>query len=299
MSLSITRSDQYILLDINSISIHGKPSLNRFGFSLELFGSPGKLAQDDEVWLSEMVVHIELPKNAGHVATGTPYQYAKHHVDPFNYNRLYFYFELSGQAIEKLEAYRAGSEFLELEVLVGCTVEDLSNKEMQLVRSSFANRNTFSVASQQWAAALNTTGYQRSVFFEMALPEIDAALHGDLLDLITEAQKHLGDGYYNRVVACCRGMIECVERKRVSNLKKEGYKVKEQFCGGALIQKEMTISDRLVFVKESIRHITHLGIHADHDEQFSRHQARTVFALVMAILPISSICRSLLVTNSD
>lgn len=278
MSFSINRASRHVLHDYNSMKIHGVPGLSTFGFALTLEGDKGKFEEGDLISLKEMVLHLTLA-NGWHIATAFPQQYPRADMSPYNSTPLHFFFELSGNAIEKIEQYRAGADFLKIQAKFGCIVYEPNEKSFDKREHVVAQSGAFMISSQEWLKAKEQSGYRKSLFLEIGIPELDNEQYKKLKNLIQQTQQHLANGFYDSAITNCRKILEALHYKDTSP-RPDLRKLKSKF---SVNHKEMTAIERLQLCEEAIKLAANLGPHGDHDEDYSRNQAHAIFGMVLSI----------------
>lgn len=269
MSLSIDSQNGVILGEVRDISINGFPGCGIFGLYINLKVSAGNLKS--EALITQLVCRIELEKPALKISNG----FIDNHptlrwTEYSGIEQVGFLFYLSGSQIQAIETYRLSGD-IKLGIWLAGNI--LYEGKSQ----SFSDKGEFVVPKQQWLEALGRMGYRDTLLFELAMPKFDENEASKLMDYLERAQNHILNGHYQESVVLCRKAIEWVEKKRSD--KNEAGKSVNKFKDS---RRDMTINERMLFLREGLKNITHLSAHED--EEFSRQQAQAVLGMTVALL---------------
>lgn len=269
MSLTIGGLDGSRLGEVNAVTAHGLPGCGVYVLSLHLKVSTMNF--ESEVFLSELSSQIELGETALRIARGTieghpVIRWTEHSSD----EALQFIFYLSASQVESIETYRGGAD-----LKLGIWLSGKAKYENNLQR--FSDKEIYTLPKQQWLKALATMNFKHSMLFELPMPKEG----GDDVDsyrlLLERAQSHILNGHYQESVGLCRQVIEYVESFKED--KKDASEAVKKYKDD---RKNMTTVQRILFLREALKNITHLGNHPS--EEFSRHQAQAILGMTVALL---------------
>jgi len=269
MGISIGGINGARLGEVKDISIYGFPGCGIFGLYINLKINAGNLNSD--AYISQLQCRIEVDKPALKIGNGflenqPTLRWTEYSQD----EQVGFHFYLSGRQIEVIDSLRCSGDIKFVVWLSGTALyEDKSQ--------TFSDKGDFVISKQQWLEALDMMGYRDTLLFELPMPKSGGDEASKLKELLERAQNHILNGHYHESVGLCRKAIEWVEKERSD--KSEAGKSVEKFKES---RRDMTINDRMLFLREGLKNITHLGAHED--EEFSRLQAQAVLGMTIALL---------------
>lgn len=269
MGISIGGQYGARLGDVRDISIHGFPGCGIFGLYINLKVSAGNLKS--EALISQLQCRIELDNPTVKIGNGfLENQPTLRWTQYSDVEQMGFHFYLSGSQIEAIESYRCSGDIKLCVWLSG-------NALHEGVSQSFSDKGEFSIPKQRWLEALNEMGYRETLLFELTIPKSDDDQDSKLRGYLERAQNHILNGHYQESVGLCRQAIEWVEKERGD--KNEAGRSVDKFKES---RRDMAINDRMLFLREGLKNITHLGAHED--EEFSRQQAQAILGMTVALL---------------
>lgn len=255
--------------DVRDVSIHGFPGCGIFGLYINLKVSAGNLKS--EAFISQLECRIELDKPTVKIGNGfLENQPTRRWTEYSDVEQMGFLFYLSGSQIEAIETYRCSGD---IKLAVWLAGNALYEGQSQ----TFSDRGEFVIPKQQWLEALNGMGYRDTLLFELPMPKSGGDEVSKLKEFLERAQNHILNGHFQESVGLCRKAIEWVEKERGD--KNEAGKSVDKFKES---RRDMTINDRMLFLREGLKNITHLGAHEN--EEFSRLQAQAILGMTVALL---------------
>src|SRR5690606_37882625 len=131
-----------------------------------------------------------------------------------------------------------------------------------------------------WITALKQMGYGSYLLCELPFDiKLDEEFQVAVLAL-EKAKKHFYLGHYEEVVSACRSVLETIIPER-----EELRKIKEEAKNKA--REQQTKAERLVLFLDSLKHLTSLAHHLDHNKNitpFSRDEAIMVLGATAAAI---------------
>lgn len=269
MGLSIGGHNGERLGDVSNISIHGFQGCGIFGLHINLIVNAGNLKSDAHI--SQLDCRIELDKPTLKIGNGFIDNLPTLRWTQYSeVEQVGFYFYLSGRQIQAIESHRLSGDF-------NLGVRLSGNAVYEGESQSFSDRGEFAIPKQQWLEALNRMGYRDTLLFELPMPKSDNDQIIQLKGFLTRAQNHIHNGHYQESVGLCRKAIEWVEKERGDKNEAGNSVVKFKES-----RRDMTTIERMLFLREGLKNITHLGAHED--EEFSRQQAQAVLGMTISLL---------------
>jgi len=183
---------------------------------------------------------------------------------------LGFNFHLTGSQLNGLELLRHDND-----LGFGVWLSGICHYEGKA--DSFSDRGEFNVLKQEWLRALGQMNYKKTLLFELEMPSANI-LGEQVISLLEKAQSHILNGTFEEAVASCRKVIELVETQRGD--KADAASAANSYKNN---RREMTVCQRMLFLREALKNITHLANHANEDS-FSRYQAQSVLGMTVALL---------------
>lgn len=204
----------------------------------------------------------------GHPESRTSVELSEHAGN----QKEYFSIQLSNAQLCALEKYRSGGDisfslWLHSDYCDGMRVASTSDHEH------------ITVTRQDWLDALKAMGFTNKLLFEVATLSPTKEDRSDIQRLIELAYQHLLSGSYSEAVTDCRKAIEALEsnpsEKKVADSATDKFKSDRQ---------NMTVAERVAFLRVALKNVTHLGPHYSSGEVFDHRQARIVVAATIALI---------------
>ncbi len=270
MGITIGGFDGPRLAEVRNISAYGVPGCGVYVLYLRLMTLAANLKS--EALISQLACRLDTGephlKIANGVIEGHPVIRWTEHTDDY---QLGFFFYLSGSQLNSIESSR-GSSDLKVSIWLSGTV-NYDGKQQ-----SFSDKGEFVIPKQQWVEALATMRYQDTLLFELPMPKGTDSTDDSLKVLLERAQNHILNGHYQESVGLCRQVIEFIESDRGD--KQAASIAVGKYKNGN--REEMNAIERMLFLREALKNITHLGSH--HGDEFSRQQAQAVLGMTVALL---------------
>ena len=269
MGISINIANGQTLGEVNDISVHGAEGCGVYVLYLRIIVSVGKL--NSNAIVSQLNCRMELTDTNIKIANG--FTESRPHVRWTKYstdNQLGFFFYLSGNQLDAIEKYRNSGD---LRISI-CLSGDINYEDKV---DSFFGKESIYIPKQQWLEALSAMKYQNTLLLEIPMPEKESQNENGLSELLKRAQNHILNGHYQESVALCRQAIELIEitQDDKSQAKSANKKYKEA-------RADMSIQERMLFLREAIKNVTHLAAHNGDD--FSRKQAQVILGITVSML---------------
>jgi len=269
MSISIGGCDGSRLGDIRDISVHGVTGCGVYGLYMILKASAGNLRA--EAFLSQLQCRIELASTTLSLANGfiegNPVVRWTQHSEV---EQIGFHFYLSASQIAAIESHRCSGD---IRLGVWLSGEAVYEGKTQ----SFSDKSEYVIPKQQWIEALNAMNYQDSLLFELPMPKSDNSVEEGVRQLFERAQAHICNGNYQECVGLCRQIIEYVEIQHED--KQAAAEAIKKYRDN---RQDMTALQRMLFLRESLKNLLHLGSH--HGDEFSRLQAQAILGMTLSLL---------------
>lgn len=256
------------MVEFNQIKVHGKEALGGYAFTFSLSGA--RLACDPPVYISSITVSLALLNPLRSFLAPLPALDVCIHCNQYPSSNQYVHIDaiLGSDQLDAIEAARQEGD-LELQVQLRALIQDGTS-----LYGAF-DCSTMIIPRDIWLRALKSSGFRRTIVFEVPVPDISE----ELQSLMSEAQDFIGLGLYNQAVAHCRKVIEALEINRGD--KKKASKASEMLRSSSE-REAMTIIDRMLAMREQIKNITQLGVHGS--EVFTRSQAKAVLGATLSLL---------------
>lgn len=270
--ISITDPQEYRLAEVTAVHVSGLKAIGSFVLVCRLEMSIGKVST--ETRLRDLSIRLELAGREVSGLIGYGVSDGRPEIrwfDHSSHEQVIFLIQLSPYQVEAIESIRRGGD---IQLSVWLYGEVQQDDKVAAIRE----QSEYRIPQQEWVQALGQMNYRNVLLFELPLPpagdEIDP-----LADLLFKAQEHLFAGHYDESVACCRQAIECVENndsnRRLAASAVEKYKNN---------RTEMDVGERIIFLREALKNITHTASHYNQGEGFSYNQARMVLGATVAML---------------
>jgi len=269
MSLTIGGFDGSRLGEVKDVTAHGVPGCGVYVLSLHLKVSTMNF--ESEVFLSELSSQLELGESALRIARGRIEGHPVIRWSEYSSDEtLRFIFYLSASQVQAIETYRGGTD-LKLGIWLSGKAKYENSPQ------HFSDKEIYTVPKQQWLKALSMMNFKHSMLFELPMPKEGDDDVESYRILLERAQSHILNGHYQESVGLCRQVIEYVENYKED--KKDASEAVKKYKND---RKNMTTMQRILFLREALKNITHLGNHPG--EEFSRHQAQAILGMTVALL---------------
>lgn len=269
MSIFIGGHDGPRLAEVRGMSVHGNQGCGVYVLYVNLKVIAGNLTSD--AFLSQLSCRLEVGKPPVKLANGSiesspVVQWTQYTND----TQLGFFFYLSSSQINAIEEARCSGDIAFSLWLSG-------EVKYEGKSQSFLDKGDFVISKQQWLEALSQMHYQDTLLFELPMPSGTDSNSSEVKSLLERAQSHILNGHYQEAIGLCRQAIEYIEsyRKDKKQASAAVAKYKEH-------RPEMNVIERMLFLREGLKNITHLGNH--NSDEFSREQAQSVLGMTVALL---------------
>ncbi|WP_290525792.1 hypothetical protein [Alcanivorax sp.] len=266
MRLSIRDNGRY-LVEFDRLDVQGRKAVSGCGLVFSLKGSsPGSERNVDIIDIHLGLYHSE---DSRFIIPSIPFSESLRQTSLYSNGNENFHFEvvLTFEQINAIEKIRQDGD-LKLAVTLKALLSSSSGLERSYERSEVV------VPREQWLKALKSSGFCRTVLYEIPLPASDVDIEG----LLTKARGFIETGHYKDAVMQCRHIIEWLEELRGD--KSEAAAANRKAHGDS--RKEMTSIERLLSLREQLKNVCQLGGHGR--EAFTRSQALSVLGMTMALV---------------
>ncbi len=192
-----------------------------------------------------------------------------------------FYIDLDAAQIEIMENLRKGGD-LWFTLTISGVVDGPHGPHEATDRSVVP----LHVNQKTWIDVLKQMGYGQFVLFEIPIPSPEASKElGQALTSLENAREHFWRGHYDEAIANCRKALE--ELTNGLGDQAELKKSKDSYCGTRELREDTPIESRFLFIREAVRNITHLAVHAGQSANgaaFDRKDATFVISATAIIL---------------
>ncbi len=287
--MSITYQSR-IIVDFHSEGVTGKPAL---GFFRLIFSFRYEVIPHQEKQYS--FYHVKAEVKAGVTTQKTQLLgiaepesplYIKTTHNPLS-STISFFLDLDKSRVNAIEKMRNGGDLYFKLRIYGQADGEQGPWPAQ-------DELLISVNQKAWRVALKQMDFEDFLLFEIPLPidEIQGELK-ESISLLEKAKEFFLSGFYDDTVATCRKVLESFSKARKEDKKKasavSAFREKRQ--------KGMTKEQRGLFLKEALRHYTHLAHHPMENGIsicYTRDEAGMVLGCTAAIVSsdrIRMICR--------
>lgn len=273
MPLSIKNSTSNTIAEIRTIQIHGKRGVGNYALLFRLNLIP--IGIHEEYVVRDSQLRVELQTINGNRILGwsnkdgTGVVHLNQYSGPHD---VFFFMPLSTAQIEALEKQRAGGDLNIYVWFTGCLIQ--SGKLYD-----FSDGSAFSIPQQQWLATLGEMEFSRSLIFDIRFFDKNGAGSDSPEALLRNAWQHFHKGHYSDAVSHCRKAIEFVEQHNVDKVS-----ASEAISKYKNHREDMTVIERMLFLREALKNVTQLGIHYTGDADFSRRQAQAILGATIALV---------------
>ena len=275
--ISITDSQGYRLAEVRTIHVSGLPAIGGYVLVCRLDVSIGKV--NAETLIRDLSIRLELAGREINGLIGYGISDGRPEVrwfDHSSHEQMIFLIQLSPYQVEAVEKIRNGGD-IQFSVWLYGEVQQADKV------TAIREQSEYRIPQQEWVQALGQMNYRNVLLFELPLPPAKNE-KSPLAELLSKAQEHLVSGRYDESILCCRQAIECVENsnsdRRLAANAVEKYKTS---------RTEMDVNERIVFLREALKNITHSAGHYNDREGFSYNQARMVLGVTVAILSMATV----------
>lgn len=268
MSIGIDDPNGYRVAELREVKVHGLPGVGSYTLVFVLhFAATQPRA---ETTLRNVTVRLDWGDNEQRmIGVALPDGLsARIHQHSTNFP-IGFRLSLSAAQIEGIEKRRNGGNF-KLSLWFMGDVEQAGQSH------GVVGTHEFEVRLQDWIEALERMEYRRTMLFELPVPSSDAPVG----ELMAKAQAFLHKGDYEQAVILCRQAIEKIEVS-ADDKSAAGQAVKKYRSA----REEMDTTERLLFLRESLKNATHLAVHHSPNHcGFSRDQAKAILGATISLI---------------
>lgn len=271
MRLSIRDNGRY-LLEFDRLDVQGRKAVSGCGLVFSLKGSSPGSERDFRIF--DIQLGLYNSEDSRLVVPSIPCADSLRQTSQYPSAHENFHFEtvLTSEQINAIEEIRQDGD---LNLVV--TLKTLLSSSSGLVNSF--ERTEVTVPREMWLKALRSSGFCRTVLYEIHLPASDVDIEG----LLTKARGFIENGHYKDAVMQCRHIIESLEDLRGD--KREAAEANRKAHGSS--RKDMTSIERLLSLREQLKNVCQLGGHGR--EAFTRSQALSVLGMTMALVSEPSV----------
>lgn len=266
MRLSIRDGGRY-LVEFDRLDVQGRKAVSGCGLVFSLKGSsPGSERNVDVIDIQLGLSHSE---DSRFIVPSIPCADSLRQTSLYSSGNENFHFEvvLTSEQINAIEKIRQDGD-LKLAVTLKALLSSSSGLERSYERSEVV------VPREQWLKALRSSGFCRTVLYEISLPDSDV----DIECLLAKARGFIETGHYKDTVMQCRHIIESLEELRGD--KRQAQAANRMAHSDS--RKDMTSIERLLSLREQLKNVCQLGGHGR--EAFTRSQALSVLGMTMALI---------------
>lgn len=270
MSISLDDSQGFRVAELREVRVNGLPGIGAYTLILNMHFTATQLKA--EVSVKNISVRIEWGDNAQRMIGVAVPDSSPIRISPYSTDiQVGFRLPIAAAQIEDIERRRNGAGF-KLALWFAAEVEQAGQSK------SNYGQHEFPVQQQDWIEALGRMEYRRTMLFELPVPSSDDPIGL----LVAKAQAFLHKGDYDQAVALCRQAIEKTE-SLVSD-KSAANRAVKKYCED---RKGMDTTERLLFLRESLKNATHLAAHASENHSgYSRDQAKAILGTTIALLSL-------------
>jgi len=268
MSIGLDDPNGYRVAELREVKVHGLPGIGTYTLAFVLHFSATQPRA--ETTIRNVTVRLDWGDNEQRmIGVALPDGLsARIHQHSTNIP-IGFRLSLSAAQIEGIEKRRNGGNF-KLSLWFMGDVEQAGQSH------GVVGTHEFEVRQQDWIEALERMEYRRTMLFELPVPSSDAPVG----ELVAKAQAFLHKGDYEQAVILCRQAIEKIE-VLVDDKSAVGQAVKKYRSA----REEMDTTERLLFLRESLKNATHLAVHHSPNHcGFSRDQAKAILGATISLI---------------
>jgi len=281
LRLSIRDSGRY-LIEFDRLEVQGRKAVSGCGLVFSLKGSsPGT---ERNVDIIDVQLGLFQSKDSSFIVPSIPFADSLRQTSQYSNGNENFHFEVA-LTLEQINAIEEIRQDGDLKLVV--TLKALLSSSSGLERSY--ERSEVVVPRDVWLKALRSSGFCRTVLYEIPFPASDVDTEG----LLTKARGFIETGHYKDAVMQCRHIIESIEELRGD--KDEAKDANRKAHGSS--RKDMTSIERLLSLREQLKNVCQLGGHGR--EAFTRSQALSVLGMTMALVSEPTVGASVILVEAD
>ena len=277
-----------VIADVEPQKVYGKKGLGiyrlQFEFNLSPYSTDGETKQ---LIVSNFHTEVYVNQKGKKENQKTYLGRAVHAKEPLVFKItdtnhktwVKFNLDLSKHQVDLIEELRKGDELI-FYVTLSC---EINGSEIHVTDKS---DHRFYVEKSEWLKALKAMQYGDFLLFEIPIPDSNSDISKKILNHLQSARDHFMKGHYEITLAKCRFVHD-----RLTDHLKDLSSIKEadKLYSDNQSRREMSKEDRMLLVRNSVRHFTHLGHHPEEDEEgdeivFTRKEAETVLGLTAAMV---------------
>ena len=268
MSISLDDPSGFRIAELREVRVHGLPGIGTYTLVLNMHFTATQ--PKAETCIRNISIRLEWGNNEQRMIgvalpDSPPIRISQYSTDI----QIGFRLPISAAQIEDIERRRNGVGFKLVLWFIG-EVEQAGQFK------SISGRYEFAIRQQDWIEALGCMEYGRTMLFELPVPSLDSPIG----KLVAKAQAYLHKGEYGQAVTCCRQAIEKMED--LAGDKSAASRAVDKYRDD---RKGMDSTERLLFLRESIKHATHLAVHHSQNHNgYSRDQAKSIVGTTIALL---------------
>lgn len=274
MSLRIDDPEGYTLAECREIRAAGLPGVGSYTLVLNL--EFAVTAPQIETFLRSVDVRVDWGDAAQRMIGFALLEGSSTKPIPsYNSMTLTFRFVLSSAQLEAIEEFRGGGEFKLNLWLNGEIVQREKAK-------AFSSQGLFTIKQADWIQALEVMNFKKIIIYEMPLPDFSED-SDSVVKHVDRAQMFLYRGLYDDCVGECRKIFELMvggDDGIVLGSAREKYKDRKS-------REALLLNERMVLLKDILKLFTHKPNHANHDESYSRDQAKLILGATIAFYSVS------------
>lgn len=271
MSIGLDDPNGYRIAELREPKVSGLPGIGCYTLVLNLHFNvtPPKV----ETIVRNVSIRLEWGDGAQRmIGVASPDSQATRITEHSSEMMIGFRLPLTGTQIKGIEQRRNGAGF-KLVLWFMAEVEQAGKIQ------SKNDRHEFEVRQQDWVEALGRMEYRRTMLFELPVPNSDAPTG----ELVAKAQAFLHKGEYDQAVILCRQAIEKTEE--LAGDKSAAGRTVDKYRDH---RKEMDTTERLLFLRESLKNATHLAVHHSQNHNgYSRDQAMAILGATISLLSLA------------
>lgn len=234
------------------------------------------------VWMKNLRAKVSLVGNGNLGVANVEDSFMARNYDYATDQHSVLSLNLTREQIEELERIRSGGG---LKFTLALSFEVFGSSEPCFVHEQI----TVEINQSQWLTILREMRYSDVLLYEVKQPmnsESRDPAYEDLHQSLRDAQRHFEIGQYNDAVADCRIALELTEK--LFSYRAETKLAMAQFCSDNRKDREaMNKDQRMLIIKEALRHYTHLTHHPDGEGKIvslSRSEAGAILGCVFSFI---------------
>ena len=237
---------------------------------------------------AEIYVHSRLKNNLYFLGNAEPEKPLLIKTSPKNIDSFtIFNLVLNSYQLSILEDIRNGNDLYFKLKVYGETNGDQG-------KGTASDEIPFYVNQSQWLDLLKSINYGEFLLFEIPVPSITKSENlRAVVDLLNQARNHFLYGLYDETVATCRKALDSLTI--ILDDEDKQTEAKKQFKND---KEHMSLEQRVLFIREALRHFTHLAHHVSEvGESFSFTRQEASFTLGSTAVIISFALQSSMLNN--